>query len=160
MIKLVAATVFNWIVVAIISSGVPARIATHFDGAGNANRWMTRSEFIGFSILFPLGMALFLVGLSRVVPLAGPQRLNVPNPGYWRSAANYPRAVAIVQQWMITFAAWMTIWLTAMSIVVVQSAQKTPPSLDAGLMIVLIGSFVIVMVVMILRLVWRFRVAA
>lgn len=160
MIKLAVATLFNWIVIAIIASAVPARIATHFDGSGNPNGWMTRAEFIGFAILFPLGLALFLVGVSRLVPMAGPQSLNVPNPGYWRSPANYPRAVKIVQEWMISFAAWMSVWVTAMSVVVVQSAQKSPPSLDGGLMTILIGAFVVVMVVMIVRLIARFRVAA
>lgn len=58
--------------------GLPERLATHFDAAGKANGWMTRSQHGAFMLLFGLGVpALFLI-LCWSLLYFSPSMVNLP----------------------------------------------------------------------------------
>lgn len=74
---------------------LPDRVATHFDGAGRPNGWMTAQGFV----LFQLGLLALLVAVFAGMPVLLrrlPARLvNLPNRDYWlapeRRAASIER---------------------------------------------------------------------
>jgi uncharacterized membrane protein len=43
---------------------LPDRIATHFDGSGEANGWMSQHEYVRFAFRFGVGFPLLPVALS------------------------------------------------------------------------------------------------
>src|SRR6185503_5032974 len=69
------------------SSGqLPDRVATHFDGSGRSNGWMSRSFHLWFTLVlglaFPLIVAVILF-FARFLP---DNFLNIPRRDYWLSA--------------------------------------------------------------------------
>jgi hypothetical protein len=53
------------------SSQLPSRVATHFDGSGRPNGWMSRTAHLQFMTVFGLGFPLFVPALiyaSRLLP--------------------------------------------------------------------------------------------
>jgi len=76
---------------------MPDVMASHFDGAGNPNGWMTKEIFV----LFYLGMITLLIVIFLLIPKFPKQMRNLPNRDYWLSeerkteTVNYINASAL-----------------------------------------------------------------
>ena len=123
---------------------LPERVATHFDAAGRANGWMTRSQHGWGSAAVHLGVAAFLVGLGALMRLLPPGVMNLPNKDYWRRPENYPAACAFMRVWLRWLAAVMLVWGTLMDWQLVLANQVVPPRLDSTAVWVLTGGFLAV----------------
>jgi uncharacterized membrane protein len=62
---------------------LPARVATHFNLAGQPNGWMTRAQCVAFSAAMGLGSSLFIVGLFFAVRFFPNGALNISRRDYW-----------------------------------------------------------------------------
>ena len=80
---LVALSLLFAITMVISFSLLPERVATHFNGRGDPNGWMSRPAHLLFMSLFATLFTLFLMGLgfaSRSLPA---DLINIPNRNYW-----------------------------------------------------------------------------
>ena len=69
------------------SSQLSSRVATHFDGHGQPNGWMSRAAHLQFMGVFGLGFPLFvpaIVYASRFLP---DRFYNLPHRDYWLAPA-------------------------------------------------------------------------
>ena len=76
------------------SSHLPDRVATHFDGSGRPNGWMSRTAHLRFMAVFGLAFPLFvpvIVYASRFLP---DQLYNLPHRDYWLAPAQRPETMA------------------------------------------------------------------
>jgi hypothetical protein len=82
---------------------LPPRVASHFNGQGIANGWMTRSTHICWMIGFGIGVPGFIVALLSILRLFGGTGLNIPRRKYWLA----PERRQATFDFMITRAAWL-----------------------------------------------------
>ena len=75
-------TFFGMSVVATVPL-LPARVATHFDAAGEPNGWMTRDDHLGFMCGFGLAFPLGIIGICWSVRFLPVGCLNIPHKEYW-----------------------------------------------------------------------------
>lgn len=122
---------------------LPDRVATHFNGTGQADGWMTKAGHRTFSLGLGLGVAAFVVVLCRAVRFFPPSLLNVPNAAFWRSPEHYPEACEMVARWGNGFAAALLVFLTLVNGLVVRANRTDPPHLDGALLAVCAGGFVL-----------------
>lgn len=64
-------------------SQLPERVATHFNGSGEPNGWMSRSAHQEFMLIFGLAFPMVIVLLcyaSRFLPRG---LVNIPHREYW-----------------------------------------------------------------------------
>jgi hypothetical protein len=120
-----------------LSASLPARVATHFTGAGHANGWMTRSQHITFTLLFGIGISLFVIGICYCIRFFPASALNVPNSAYWRSPEHYPEACAFLFRHSFWLGASELLWLGLLNASLVQANQVTPPFLAPRTAVVL-----------------------
>lgn len=70
---------------------VPERLASHFDGRGNPNGFLSRPMFFALHLGLVGVMALIFLGLPRLLPRIPHGLINLPRKDYWlapeRSAA-------------------------------------------------------------------------
>ena len=111
---------------------LPERVATHFDGAGRANGWMSRAQHTWASPLIHLGMAAFIVGLTSFWHRLPPGMLNLPHKDHWRQPEHYPAACAFLREWSRWLAAVMLVWGILMDRLIVLANQTQPPHLDSA----------------------------
>ncbi len=136
---------------------LPQRLATHFDGAGKPNGWMTRRDH-GLLMLFTgLGLPLFILCLIWLMKFLPSSLLNVPRHDYWRAPDNYPRACAIMQNWAQWLATGELIWMTLLNRQIVLANHLQPPRLPAAETWCQTAGFLIMIVASILGLIRRFR---
>jgi ABC-type Fe3+ transport system permease subunit len=65
------------------SSQLPGRVATHFDGSGRPNGWMSRDSHLRFMVVFGLAFPLFVPALVFVSRFLPDQCYNLPHRDYW-----------------------------------------------------------------------------
>src|SRR6266568_3055820 len=62
---------------------LPERVATHFDGAGHPNGWMSRSALLKGGAAFGLAFPLLVVGICALVRFLPAAAINLPRKEYW-----------------------------------------------------------------------------
>jgi uncharacterized membrane protein len=62
---------------------LPERIATHFDGSGVPNGWMSRSTLGTFDFIFLFSLLAVVIGVAFLVRVIPTSLINVPNRDHW-----------------------------------------------------------------------------
>lgn len=79
---------------------MPEKMASHFDGRGEANAWMPRD---GFMVVYLLALGLTAVTfnvLPAIVRILPNSVVNLPHKQYWLSAEHRGEAVEIIARHM------------------------------------------------------------
>lgn len=94
-----SAVLFLWVWLLVEFGRLPARIPTHFDGAGTPDRWTDTSAMAWFG---PAAIGLFVVGmlvgsalLVRWMAVRHPGLVNIPNKDDWIALPPHLRAWSI-----------------------------------------------------------------
>ena len=70
------------------SHRLPERVATHFDGKGRADGWMTREDHARFMVGFTTGALLLLGGVFYGIRHVPESLWNIPNRGHHLAPEN------------------------------------------------------------------------
>jgi serine/threonine-protein kinase len=128
----VSAAVFICLVY-LLGKGLPERVATHFDFAGRANNWSSRTVFeisLGLTGLLVSGFVMAVCYATRFFPA---KSLNVPHPEYWRDPAHRPAASAFIFRHSVWLGAVLNLWFGAFYFSIVRANASVPAHLsDAG----------------------------
>ena len=62
---------------------LPDRVATHFGGSGHPNGWMSRVQYVKFTLGIGIGTPLFILAVFTIVERLKGLGLNIPNKAYW-----------------------------------------------------------------------------
>lgn len=146
---LVAAFVFD---VLLTAQTLPPRVATHFDGAGHANGWMSRAGHLRFMLCFGVGLPLFLAGLFYAIRIMPTGLVNMPHRDYWLA----PERRADTNNRLFAHGLWLACLMLLFFAAVhhqIIGANRTPtPRLSSEGTIVLLGAFLAGLLVWIVRL--------
>ena len=151
-IWLATLTVFL-VTLAASSAWLPEQVATHFNGAGEANGWMSRSvhlmAFGAFGVLFPA----FFIGLFYSIRFLPPSLLNVPNHEYWRAPEHYPDACRFMFEQSFIVATIASMFVTGVNILVVRSNLPNPPHMPLMPILIVTGLFLVSLLFWTIRLI-------
>jgi serine/threonine-protein kinase len=146
--------------VALSVQQLPARVATHFDGEGNPNGWMTRSTHITFILIFGFAFPLSLVGLLWLARLLPESLINIPKRDYWLAPERRAQTFAYLFQqsfWFACIGVAFVIGLHALILRANSQASQTLPGWTVG---VLACSFLVAIGIWIIAMVRHFIVSA
>ena len=125
------------------ASLLPDRTATHFNGAGQADGWMSRSEhllFMGaFGLLFPLSM----IGIFWSIRFLPKQLVNIPHRDYWLADERRAESTAYLGWHSIWFGALMLTFVIGLHWLIVLSNQLQPASLPFVWLMMVLGPFLL-----------------
>ena len=62
---------------------LPDEVASHFDGNGFANGWMSKNAFLATMCGLQVGLAAMFIGLGWSIKKMPPSMINIPNRDYW-----------------------------------------------------------------------------
>jgi serine/threonine-protein kinase len=132
---------------------LPERIATHFDGAGRPNGWMTRAGMGSFDVMFlvfVLGVVIGSALLIRVLPVS---LINVPNRDHWFAPERRRQSHTRLLKHMLWFACLMVGFIIGVNhLVFLANLQPTGAHLPGAGMVALLVSFLAVLVFWTVRL--------
>jgi uncharacterized membrane protein len=127
--------------VVLSQADLPDRVADHFNSAGTANGWTSRSAFTAFFVVFGTIFSSFVIGICYSIRFFPSRLLNVPNPEYWRSPKHYPEACAFLFGHAFWFGALAAIWFGLFHYLVVRANLLAPAVLDSKTLTILTVAF-------------------
>jgi hypothetical protein len=118
------------------SRELPARVATHFNAAGEPDAWMTRDNHVASLIALGLGMSAFIIGLCYAMRWFPNARLSVPNQALWQKPAHRPAALAFIFHHAFWLGTWALVFIAAVNHFIVAANRPEAATLaNRGLLI-------------------------
>jgi serine/threonine-protein kinase len=118
---------------------LPERVASHWDGAGNPNGYMSRDGFVSFYLWLMVGLSTLFGGIGALIRVTPDDAVNLPNKEYWLAPERREATITTITQQMNAF----TIMLNAFMIGIHQlsiMANLTPDKhLSNGVWVLLVG---------------------
>ena len=92
---LAALVVFGVIVHLVYYPHLPDQVASHFNAAGQADGFMSKSNYFAMMICLTVGMPAFLAALAWGIKYMPASMVNVPHKEYWLSPSMRPYTDAL-----------------------------------------------------------------
>jgi uncharacterized membrane protein len=125
-----------------LAPGMPDVVATHFDGAGKPNGWMSRAGMVGFQLTILGVMGGIFLGLP-VLLRRDPTMINLPHREYWLSPERRDRTIATIRNWMTVVGCGVVLLLMAVTGMLHHANRMTPPRLSSPMFVACLSAFLL-----------------
>jgi hypothetical protein len=112
---------------------LPPQVASHFDGSGAANGFMSRSGYITFMVIVVVGLPALFVLAQRLLHALAPRYLNVPHREYWLAPERREATILFMEGYLLRFAWALVLFLCVVHWSVVDANRIQPPRLSPAL---------------------------
>lgn len=133
---------------------LPERVASHFDAAGQADGWSSKTEFFAANLAFVAGMALLFLGVTTWLARIPPAWINLPHKDYWLAPERRAATMETIQRQMEWLAAATVALLLGIAQLTIQANLNTNGARLGYGSWLLLGSYMAYFVVW---LVWMLR---
>jgi len=123
------------------SAGLPERVATHFNGAGRADAWMSRSGHVACMLGGGVGVPLIVVGVMFATRFVSDDFVNLPHKAYWLEAGRRGETMDYLLRHAIWLGCWLVLLFAGLQYLVVEANARRPAAIG-GRVWWLIGMFV------------------
>jgi len=123
------------------SSQLPGRVATHFDGSGRPNGYMSRAAHLRFMVVFGLAFPLFvpaIVFASRFLP---DRCYNLPHRDYWLAPSRRPETMAYLFRHSLWFSPMALCFALGIHASIIHANTLAQAQLSTLLILALAGCF-------------------
>jgi ABC-type Fe3+ transport system permease subunit len=123
------------------SSQLPRRVATHFEGSGCPNGWMSRDAHLRAMLVFGLAFPLFvpvIVYGSRFLP---DQLYNLPHRDYWLAPARRPETMAHLFRHSLWFSPMALMFVIGIHFSIIHANSLAHAHLSTLLVLAMAGCF-------------------
>ncbi len=135
---------------------LPEMVASHFDGGGNPNGWMSKSTFV----IFELFLLIFVVGqfmlVPRMIAKMPDSLISLPNKTYWLAAERRAETFFVIRNYFEWFSVALLILFIAINQLVFR-ANLGHENLSSKETWVIIALFLVFVFVWLISLVRKFR---
>jgi serine/threonine-protein kinase len=135
---------------------LPESVATHFDGAGRPNGWMTRDLFVAFQAGLIAVMLLSFVALPRWLSRVPTRWYSLPHRDYWLAPERRDRTLADIRRQMMWLACAIVAMIVAITQLVIEANLASGPVLPRTTVWILLAVFLLFSAVWTARFVLRF----
>ena len=112
------------------SESLPDIVASHFDGAGVPNGFMTRKFYVGFMLVFALGVPAIVAGSMSLVSLFPESRINLPNKHIWLSGKYRESTFAYLKLHACVMGIFITVFMAYVHWLVIKANSEVPVKLS------------------------------
>jgi serine/threonine-protein kinase len=114
------------------SEGLPARVATHFNGAGRADGWMSRSAHVGWTVVGGLVVPAIVVGAMFMTRFVSDDSVNLPHKAYWLAEGRRAETMDYLLRHAIWLGCWVVMLFAGLQYLVVEANGRRPPGMSAS----------------------------
>ncbi|HSD59392.1 MAG TPA: DUF1648 domain-containing protein [Burkholderiales bacterium] len=134
---------------------LPAKVASHFDGQGRPNGWMSRDGFfLLYGAMLALQLAIFGTGF-RILRRLPDRMFNLPHRDYWLAPERRNETLDYLETWGLWFGCAVLALLLGIFQLAIDANLKQAP-LPLGPTWALLGGFVAFTAIAVARLLLRF----
>jgi len=149
----------NAVTLAMSSSTLPSRVASHFDLAGVADSFMGRADYLMMMTGLSLGVPAVLLLVTVMLPFLMPNRLRIPSRDYWIAPERRAQTLSSIATVGLVMSAVAAAFMLGLQLLVVSANAQTPPRMDTAILFALVA-FLVVSILISQFVLWRrFQVA-
>ena len=111
------------------SSYLPDIVASHFNGAGVPNGFMTKKFYIGFMVVLVFGVPSIVAGGMSLVGLFPESRISLPNKHVWLSEKYRESTFAYMKLHALVIGASIAVFMAYVHWLVVKANRAVPAHL-------------------------------
>ena len=135
---------------------LPNRLASHFSASGNANGWMTKSQFLMTYAVVILPALALEFWVPRGITGRPDSRLRLPNKEFWLAQDRRGETFSYFEKFFAWYGcAFLLMEVFAMGLAMRANFQS-PPQLPTGPIVFAIAAFVLFNIVWVAAMVRRF----
>jgi hypothetical protein len=120
---------------------LPERVATHFDGRGRPNGWMSRSSHLSFITVLGFAFPMSIVGISFALRFMPTSLINIPHREYWLASERRTQTLAYIFRHSLWFASLAIGFVIGINLLLIHSNNQFPVRLSTPLLLTLLGCF-------------------
>ena len=143
--------------VAFSSGQLPARVATHFDMAGQPNGWMSRSSHLLFTLIFGFAFPTFVVGVMFLIRFLPSSLINIPRRDYWLAPERRTETLAYLARHSLWLACLGVFFVIAIHTLILRANSGAQPHLHPRPVLGLAGIFLAGIITWAVAMIRRFR---
>lgn len=117
--------------IVITSGSLPETVASHFNGAGVPNGFMTRKFYIGFMLVIALGVPGIVAGSISLVSFFPENRISLPNKNVWLSEKYREYTFAFMRMHAFFMGMFITVFLAYIHWLVIKANSEVPARLSS-----------------------------
>jgi uncharacterized membrane protein len=137
-------------------SQLPPMVASHFDAAGQANAFMSRSGYTRFVLCLVLGLPLVVVAILTAV-YSRASDLKLPNRDYWLAPQRIDRTRAFLVAHGVWFGSLLVVLACFVHWLELTANRAQPPHLSNSMFAAVMIAFLLATAVWIVALTVAFR---
>ena len=139
------------------ASLLPVRIASHFDGSGQPDGWMSRSEYLWTIAVLVVGISLLFI-----VPLLFIRRIphslvNIPNKEYWLSPEHKEEYISYISSYLLWMQCFIVVFFAGMHFLTIQANRSDPVQFNMKIFWPSLIGFVVVISLWSIVMIFHFK---
>ena len=138
-------------------SQLPERVATHFNSAGEANGWMSRSGHQMFMLVFGLAFPMGIVLLSYATRFLPRGMVNIPHRDYWLAPERRRETSSYLAHHSLWLACLAVCFVIGLEFSIVQANRQHPPHLSLSALLAVVVPFLAGTMIWVLIVMRHFR---
>lgn len=139
------------------SSHLPGHVATHFDGHGRPNGWMSRTAHLWSMIVFGLAFPLFVPAIIYASRFLPDRFYNLPHGDYWLAPARRNETMAYLFRHSLWFSSMALCFVIGINASIIHANSLAQARLSTLLALALAGCFLAGTAVWVVSLIRHFN---
>jgi uncharacterized membrane protein len=135
---------------------LPDRVPTHFGAGGVPDAWMTRDGYRLFMLAFKLGLPMLVVLAVGLAPRLAPRLVNLPHRNHWLAPERRDDSLAFLGRQACRLGGMMVLLAAGVHALILRASRLNPPRLEEGLLLAMLGAFLVALAVWIVAMFRRF----
>ncbi len=129
---------------------LPEIMASHFDGSGNPNSWMSKQLFFVFEVCLLALLVFISLLMTKIIEKTPGKWINLPNKDYWLSNERRVNSLAVIGGYWEWFGVGLMVLFISVNQLVFDANIAKKPLSSGPMWTVLIAFFIFVAVWLVL----------
>lgn len=135
---------------------LPENVASHFDGQGTADGWMSRTVFLGLCLGMQLDMSGLIVLIAWALPRIPVSLLNFPNREYWLDEIRRESTLRINQNMLLLIGGITAMLLVVVFQMTIMANLQSTPNLSGPAIWITLAVYLVAVFGIFGWMMWRF----
>jgi hypothetical protein len=120
---------------------MPQTIASHFNGAGAPNGFMSQEGYAKFMLVFAAGIPVLIVSSLQLALHFAPGKVNIPNKEYWLSTQHKSGTIQFLKGHVALLGMIISLFVAYVHWLLLKANKHQPPQLPTLPFLIGMGAF-------------------
>jgi hypothetical protein len=129
------------------TGALPENIASHFNGAGLPNGFMSQKGYLIFMLVFAVGIPSFVIGSMSIVLRKAQSKINIPNRDFWLAPERRQKTILFINNHISWLGSFIALFIAYVHWLLIKANSTQPVQLSNELLFIGMGVFLVVILV-------------